>query len=554
MNTPNPLSGLSFTSWLLLRQWLAILPLWFVFAVCVNAETSWTSASGGDFDDSENWSDGVPDSGDAAVFGLAASYDVDFKGNEASDILRVTGGSPTFNLFQSPTSGYSYTIASTAADSIVVGDTVGQNGTLILKGLQDSLTSALGTSGGLILGNAAGSSGSVTVSSHAQLNVSGAVVIGSSGSGSMLINSGATTHSTGNSATFETLRIGYLAGSQGMLVVSGANTRVEAPSTFDGVGTSGHGVLVIEDGAYMKAGFNGARFQVGTNSGGSGTLVIRGANSHLETVTNRPRFGDQGQAVVIIEDGGSMKTTGASQIAGRSASDSTVFISGQNSLWEDTGRIDVGHSTTGNGTGHLIVTDGGRVEAVNNIELMDSNGGGILYGDSVMKAATVRSRGNSMVSPGLPDWVFVDPLDPSIGVTLVESIGTLTLEANYIQEVTGRGSPVLRIKVGEFAADQLNVIGNITLTAFSGDNPTLEIINFQGAQLSAFDSFQILNWSGTLTGEFDIIAFDPGDDLYWDFSSLYDTGFITVIPEPASTAFALLAVAATVCLLRRRKR
>lgn len=96
--------------------------------------------------------------------------------------------------------------------------------------------------------------------------------------------------------------------------------------------------------------------------------------------------------------------------------------------------------------------------------------------------------------------------------------------------------------------DLLDVQGDINLLG-----GTLNIVQWDDFNPQYGNSFTILSFA-SLNGTFDTInAFGLDSGLAWDFSSLYSSGTLWVIPEPSS-ALLLLLSAATLGLLRRGRR
>ena len=92
--------------------------------------------------------------------------------------------------------------------------------------------------------------------------------------------------------------------------------------------------------------------------------------------------------------------------------------------------------------------------------------------------------------------------------------------------------------------DQVNASGTLEIGG------TLSVSLIGGFSPNLGDRFDILNW-GTLDGEFQTLLL-PGlsDGLSWDTSSLYATGELAVVPEPATLALVALG---GVALVRRRR-
>ncbi|NQT89199.1 discoidin domain-containing protein, partial [bacterium] len=145
------------------------------------------------------------------------------------------------------------------------------------------------------------------------------------------------------------------------------------------------------------------------------------------------------------------------------------------------------------------------------------------------------------LGPGRDGWVLslaevevLTPLGPSDYLQGVDAILTIEMDA-----LTGY-------------ADKLIVSGNVALDGVLD----LRYINGFPPTITTYD---VLDWGGELTGEFsqillpDMSQIDPEGRYYFDFSELYNEGWITAgrIPEP--TSLALLGLGALALRRRRRK-
>jgi hypothetical protein len=101
--------------------------------------------------------------------------------------------------------------------------------------------------------------------------------------------------------------------------------------------------------------------------------------------------------------------------------------------------------------------------------------------------------------------------------------GTLRVTGNYTQNSGGK----LQIDVASSAgSDKLEVLKNITLAG------TLEVSLAGGYVPHGTHSFDVLDWTGTLSGMFSSIQLPTLDGaLAWDTSQLYTDGILTVIGE-----------------------
>ena len=175
-------------------------------------------------------------------------------------------------------------------------------------------------------------------------------------------------------------------------------------------------------------------------------------------------------------------------------SNGRVYIDGAGSQWNGAGDINVGG-------GLLSVSNGGTVIAVG---LVSINPGSELLGNGTV-TGYVFNAGD--VRPG------------------TEVPGTLGITGDYNQHTTG----TLYIDMDAANSyDSLSVTGNITLAG----TLNVSIDNLPQTYVPAIgDSFDILNWTGSLSGGFALplqLPILPGSRM-WNTSQLYTTGVIAVV-------------------------
>ncbi len=109
----------------------------------IASETAWTNASGGQFTDAGNWSDGVPGPTDTALFGIPSFnfYNVLLGTSITIDRLVSTTSAPTLNL-----GGQTLTILGSTPDlpALVVGDGAGNDVLFVRSGALDVTTALVG--------------------------------------------------------------------------------------------------------------------------------------------------------------------------------------------------------------------------------------------------------------------------------------------------------------------------------------------------------------------------------------------------------------------------
>jgi len=283
----------------------------------------------------------------------------------------------------------------------------------------------------------------------------------------------------------------------------------------------GSGTIEVNSGGT----FDGRDFIIGSNAGSEGHLIVTGAGSTASTSNSASiKVGEAGTGVMDILNGGAVTTTNGTPIIGNLAgSNGTVNISGTDSRWTlsggGTGSVTVG----GIGTGSLNVRDGGSLFGSATV-----GSTGSLGGDGTITGNVTNS---GLVTPG-------------------NSSGILTINGDYSQTNVG----ILQIELGGTTVgteyDQL-----FSASGTANLDGTLNLLSISSFDPSSGDSFQILNFS-TIAGSFDTInTFNLDSGLAWNFDNLYTTGTIDVIavPEPATAASLLGALALGLALIRRRR-
>ena len=313
--------------------------------------------------------------------------------------------------------------------TLAVGESglVTDTGTLIAQSLIDDGgvdiegdgTLQLDGTSGIVMGDSIGSTGSLLVDgSHSTLNESASLIIGDSGTGSAQIIDGGSIVITGSSL----VRLGLAAGGSGTLLVEGEGASLD----FDDeagmfVGDAGTGLLDIEAGGTVDINSSGG-IATGINTDAAGTVIVNGSGALLEFDTETDGFGigRVGSGTLTIEAGGTVlmqgtNTGGASTLGQSTGSSGLIVVSGAGSLL-DFETPQAGPAIGQSGSGTLDVLSGGTVL------LDDTVGGGIGVGVSASGNGTlfISGIGSSLTETGTI---------PGTGMT-VGNAGTGTLVVN----------------------------------------------------------------------------------------------------------------------------
>lgn len=494
------------------------------------ADRNWTNPAGGGFGVDTNWSDdSVPGVGDKAIFNLDAVFQVTFGDNRTTDHLDVLDGEVTFSL-----GGNEYTVTnafellptSTRSPSLTVTGGTFEADTWLLEGAASSQPGSLTFSGGTTSGVASGS-----------------VLLDPRPSGDRL----ALTIIGGASVNVASFRYDY----DSYVMISGTGSTLEMTGILEQI--YGSAVLRVEAGGTLKT----STVWLASRTSDS-TAIVTGADSIWEAgafrFARRPPSSANKNATVIVSAGGTIDSSEAGWMHEESAR-AQMVVTGAGSSWE-TGSFYVG------GRGHtitarrdqalLLVADGGEVNSAR----MTLHPEGTLTGNGTVSTTLtegVRNLGGR-IEPGLYAFShsFTDADGNPETFSQAAAIGTLAINGNLTQVVAVDGpdtfTPTLAFRIADSGQnDSLDVLGDLTLAGI------LEVHPFGAPLLAANDSFQLFQWSGSLSGTFsEINAFDPGTGLSWDYSNLYVDGTITVIPEPG--VFALLMLGGGFWTFVRRRR
>lgn len=370
--------------------------------------------------------------------------------------------------------------------------------------------------------------GSGTVTNHP-----GGIIRGGSAIGSALTNNGGLIHADG----YSTLLISDMTGGN----INGGEMRVD----------------------------NDAGINVLTALPNQGTIVLKGDNSTLSggTISNTGTTSGQGWVSNSISNDGTVRASGGrltlagpgftNGSAGRieALNDSTVFVT--QGLTNNYGAITLQGGTFDNG--NQVIENAGSTTGYGTFRsggLTNTGHIGIGLGDfevigTVVQNGTVDVQGGSTA-------VFYDDVSGSgIGGTgTVMFLGAVSPGSSpgimsFGGDVVFSSASILEMELaGILPGDEYDVIdvaGSLTLAGM------LDVVLINGFEPCFGNIFDILNFDpANLFGTFDTVSL-PGlsPELDWDTSSLYTTGEIGVIPEPATVA--LLGLGCLVLLHRRRK-
>jgi T5SS/PEP-CTERM-associated repeat protein len=499
------------------------------------ATRSWDGGGGADTDwtTGANWDvfNTVPAVGDTAQFdrGAAFNYTVTFPlllpaGDITTDRLIVGSNTVTFEPDHSNTD---YIAGTSATDELGRGIIIGEE----TNDTAAALTSHLGllSTAAATLGHVAGSSGTLTLNqNNDQFSVTSnsdlALIIGRGGTGVLNVSGGADVNITGG------LNMGLLGASGTLNVASGATVDSSTSHIRNGTATV----------TGTNSSWNSGPLDLG--AGGFGTLNVSDGGS--VTASGAFHVGTPGTGSVSVTSGGILSTTNAQIGSGNSIGSGVVTIAGVGSTWNNGNSgglpLVIGGS---NGPGTISVSDGGRftnaipgvVHILQGSASVDGAGsswnvfytlvsarmtvsnGGTVYG-TVSVVGTLKGNGN--IAGYVDSQGVVAPGD-SLGALHIINIGAPN---DYVQQASGS----LQIELGGTTPgseyDQLLVAGNIKL------NGTLEVSLVSSFSPAFGNSFNILDWDGTLTGQYANVNLPTiGGSLGWDTSQLYTTGVLSVI-------------------------
>jgi T5SS/PEP-CTERM-associated repeat protein len=242
-------------------------------------------------------------------------------------------------------------------------------------------------------------------------------------------------------------------------------------------------------------------FFLGYLGQGYGALEVLGGEAQFF----RTVVGGNGYGELKITSGGQVVST-EGQIAYEGGSGGSVLIHGPGSRWTVSSNVTMGLLNGGAGT--LDIRGGGVLSAATG---MTMGFNGTVRGDGTIAANFINDGG--LIAP-----------EAASGT----APGTLHITGNFAQQ--GPQSAKLQIDVASATSfDKLAVTGNMALSG------KLDITLTDAYIPHGRKSFDILDWGGSLSGQFDVITLSPlGGMVTLDTSLLYTTGVVTVIGPGAS--------------------
>ncbi|WP_129778135.1 autotransporter-associated beta strand repeat-containing protein [Peristeroidobacter soli] len=290
---------------------------------------------------------------------------------------------------------------SVQADKTWVGSGTTGSGTLTIDGTGSSLSSTtnlyvgsvnqgaltvrnggtLTTPGTSYIGFDRGSTGTLTVTGSGTTWTGRLLDVGESGTGTLnVLNGGQVTLG----GIRPRLIVGALAGGTGAITVSGTGSTLTAPLGTDTVagdfivGELGNGSLTVDSGGTVNA------YWLGVGRGASGTLVLRGTGTTVNTTYNANGslvVGNQARGTISVEDGAVLNVAGFAHLGG--AARFTAPNSGGQTI------------VTVTGTGSTFNAATLYVGEYNRAELNVLNGGKVVVSGPTSLGVTYTSSGSS---------------------------------------------------------------------------------------------------------------------------------------------------------------
>jgi T5SS/PEP-CTERM-associated repeat protein len=337
--------------------------------------------------------------------------------------------------------------------------------------------------------------------------------------------------------------IGHVAGTTGIATIGYADDVLVDDAGWSNsgdliVGNAGNGTLNIINGGDVTNTFG----RIGAQSGSVGTVKVDGIGSQWLNSANLT-IGNAGIGNLEVVNGG-IVTSATSYLGFGPTSTGTVTVIGTGSTWTSSGTLYVGNQSTAQShlniqEGAVVSSSGGRIgwEAgasgrVTVGNLGRWNTGQISVGNLGVGVLNVYNSG--FVSAN--DGVYVFPASSVMGDATIQGNiysdghtrpgagppGRLFISGDYSQSHLG----TLHIDISSSGYDKLNVDGDLSLAG----TLSLEFPLFFPVWFPAFgDTFNVLDWTGSLTGTFDTLQLPALPAMRrWKTSQLYTTGVISI--------------------------
>ncbi|MDZ4199593.1 MAG: PEP-CTERM sorting domain-containing protein, partial [Kiritimatiellia bacterium] len=448
---------------------------------------------------------------------------------------------------------------------------VENTGTVTLADNSFRVGAALGATGDVLV-----TSGGIIALGHPDTNT--IARIGESGTGRMRIEDG-------GQVTLASLYIGNAATGVGTVTVAGATSLLSTGNAGAGggdlrVGSSGKGMLIIEDGATVYSGLR--RVFTAYDTGSEGTILIRNGGildmERASTNMATSEIGRIGTGSLIIESGGQAYMR-AVRIAANAGSEGNVIVRGTNSLLSTVSTGTGSDLIIGRlGFGTMLVEQGGSVTSLNSFvgteETAKTGRGSLTVTDagSLFTASSLgiggRAWGTVEVKGGTGTVNVLNGgrLEIGTGARLMVYEGS-ALHVDGGTVVAGRDLHFLEGSTLSLKLNEFDYLSNPLITATHGSG-TVRIQNaflvvglgdhFDG---QVEDFFPILRFTNLDATDNRFFGYDEGATVTadgQDFRISYGqdwSGYVTLtmIPEPGTLGLIGVGLGFAAILRRRRK-
>ena len=391
-------------------------------------DSTWTSVTGGDFTNAANWGlDGVPEPADRAIFNLANTYTVSWSANitNANASFQAASGTVTLNIGSSTwllTNSFVLGPGAAQAPAVTLS-----GGTLLVTNsagtgtinIGQSVAGTLTLNGGtvqvdrLFASNAALSVLSLNNGNLTTLRgslLSGDAAIGANAGNTMTWNIlGGTNEVRGVTGTL----VGDFPGSsdgKGILNISGSGTVLSNASDFYIRNTGVANSLTISNGAKF---INGATW-IGSHSASSNNGILVTGSGTIWTNSGIMRFGDAGRnQTLVISNGAKVYNTDGYIGFNTSSSNNLVTVTGEGSLWTNTGNIYISSENQ-----KLFITNGGSV----------ASGAAVVGYVAGSRDTLIDVSGNGSLLRNISMYVGSNSLGNGSGLLMIRNGGMLETE------------------------------------------------------------------------------------------------------------------------------